>query len=183
MAIKYKFLRLTKKDSEVEDIKDRIIMKQGHVVFFTLAQMEDNEKSLMRSRDSIEQIITPIKEVLDKYTPEYSEEEQNTIMMYREAELRRDREVKILTDTKDLTDKEIVELNANIEYSKAVMQNIVDFHPFILDITGEVADKVSEYRKAYIQYKECKDKLDEIDGILKTSEIEKAEIKKQLQIQ
>lgn len=182
MAIRYKFLRLTKKDAPIEDIKDRIIMKQGHIVFFTLNQMEDNEKLLVKSRDSIESIISPIKDILDGYAPEYTEEEQNAIMMYREAELRRDAEENVLIGDKDLTEKDIVELNSNIGYSKAVMSNIAEYHKYVLDVTGETADKVSEYRKAHIQYKECKDKLDEIDGVLKASEIEKKAIYQQLNL-
>ncbi len=190
MAIKYKFLKQVKKDSEAVDVKDRVIAKQGHIVFFTLSQMEDNEKSLEKTREKINLIIEPIKELIDNNPVEYTEEQQNAIMMYREAELRLDADVTRLADdekvedeTQKLSEKEITQIKSDIEYSKAVMENIKHFHTFILDITGEEADKVSGYRRAYIQYKEAKDKLDEINDILRSSEIEKAEIYKQLNIQ
>lgn len=190
MAIKYKFLKLAKKDSEVEDVKDKLIAKQGHIVFFTLSQMEANEKLLEKSKVEIEKIIEPIKELLDNNPVEYTDEQQNAIMLYREAELRLNADTQSIIDNDNETDpsvilneKEITEIKSNIEYSKAVMENIKSFHPFILDVTGEIADKVSGYRRANLQYLEAKSKLDEITDILRNSEIEKVEIYKQLNIQ
>jgi len=180
MAIKYKFLKQSKKGTEVIELKDKLIQKTGHSVFFTLDQMEDNEKELQKTKVMIEETIAPVLVWLEENKVDEDDKTQNTIMMYREAEMLRDGFEQ--RDEIDMSEADMKETKSSIDYNNAIMENIKHFHPFVLDLTGEHMDKVAKYRKTKIQIKQYEDKLEEINSTLKTSEVEKAEIYKQLQI-
>ena len=186
MAIKYKFLKQSKKGTEVIELKDKIIQKTGHSTFFTLEIMEFNEAQLQKTKAVIENTIAPVILWLEENKVDEDEKTQNTIMMYREAEILHTGYSQRLVDNETaeekLTKEEVKETVSNIEHNHAIMENIKHFHPIVLDITSEEASKIANYRKTKLQLKEYEDKLEEINSTLKTSEVEKAEIYKQLQI-
>jgi hypothetical protein len=174
MAITYKY------KNKKETGEDAIIIKKGHEVEFTMSNMEANEKYLQLELEKIDAALKEM-EAMDifKETPKYTPEQNHAIVMYRHAENELEA-FKLALQAEEITDKEKVELNSNIAHREAVMSNVLHFNPFIMDITGEVADKITEEVKAQMEIKAFTDKKNEIIQVLVKSELEKTEIKKQL---
>lgn len=116
-------LDLEKDKLEFPHLKDRVIEKRGHLITFTMNEIERNDEILKRNRKEVE---------------------------------------------------------AKMEYEKAVMHNVESYHPFVLDMTPEDLLTAWMYQEAKGNVKMCADKLEEIDKQLTEDEAEIAEIKKQI---
>ncbi len=112
-------IKVTKKN-------DRVIVKTGHEVEFTLADMENNEAYLEKQK------------------------------------------------------KEIVPV---IEHRKAVMQNVTENHPIVLELTPEQRHAVNMYREAEVELEKYEEVLAEVNRVLDKSAEEKKEIIKQLNLE
>ncbi len=112
-------IKVTKKN-------DRVIVKSGHEVEFTLADMENNEAYLEKQK------------------------------------------------------KEIVPV---IEHRKAVMQNVTENHPIVLELTPEQRHAVNMYREAEVELEKYEEVLAEVNRVLDKSAEEKKEIIKQLNLE
>ena len=110
---------------EQEGEEEKVIVKTGHAVEFTMSRMEENEAILLKQKK---------------------------------------------------------ELSGVIEHRKAVMQNIEENHAFVKDLTEEQRNTVMMHREAEIELQAYKAKEEEVDLMLVKSALEKAEIKKQLEI-
>lgn len=112
-------IKVTKKN-------DRVIVKTGHEVEFTLTDMENNEAYLEKQK------------------------------------------------------KEIVPV---IEHRKAVMQNVTENHPIVLELTPEQRHAVHMYREAEVELEKYEEVIAEVNRVLEKSAEEKKEIIKQLNLE
>jgi|VirMetMinimDraft_7_1064189.scaffolds.fasta_scaffold66490_2 hypothetical protein len=76
--------------------------------------------------------------------------------------------------------KEIVPV---IEHRKAVMKNVSENHPIVLELTPEQRHAVYMYREAEVELETYEKTLERVDEVLAKSAVEKAEIYKQLNLE
>ena len=109
-----------------EDIKKAVIEKTGHTAEFTLSLVEENEASILKTLkelggviDNRKAIMTNIEEHHD-FVKELTEEQRNTVLMHRTAEMelqqyetKRDEVQKILDDSKVEVQEIKKQLNIN----------------------------------------------------------------------
>lgn len=62
--------------------------------------------------------------------------------------------------------KSITELEAQAKIEEAVMQNVVDFHPHVLDYSDEQLNEIMMYGQAKTKAKLCREKLGECQTTL-----------------
>ena len=78
-------------DIVIPDVKDRIIEKRGHVITFTLNQVEENTKALLKSikeigaKKELENAKMVNIEGFHPFVKELSEQDLHTAWMYQES--------------------------------------------------------------------------------------------------
>lgn len=97
-------IKVTKKN-------DRVIVKSGHEVEFTLADMENNEAYLEKQKKEIVPVIEHRKAVMQNVTEnhpivsELTPEQRHAVHMYREAEVELEKYEEVLAEVNRVLDK------------------------------------------------------------------------------
>ncbi len=97
-------IKVTKKN-------DRVIVKTGHEVEFTLADMENNEAYLEKQKKEIVPVIEHRKAVMQNVTEnhpivsELTPEQRHAVHMYREAEVELEKYEEVLAEVNRVLDK------------------------------------------------------------------------------
>ena len=97
-------IKVTKKN-------DRVIVKSGYEVEFTLADMENNEAYLEKQKKEIVPVIEHRKAVMQNVTEnhpivsELTPEQRHAVHMYREAEVELEKYEEVLAEVNRVLDK------------------------------------------------------------------------------
>lgn len=97
-------IKVTKKN-------DRVIVKSGHEVEFTLTDMENNEAYLEKQKKEIVPVIEHRKAVMQNVTEnhpivsELTPEQRHAVHMYREAEVELEKYEEVLAEVNRVLDK------------------------------------------------------------------------------
>lgn len=97
-------IKLTKKN-------DRVIVKTGHEVEFTLTDMENNEAYLEKQKKEIVPVIEHRKAVMQNVTEnhpivsELTPEQRHAVHMYREAEVELEKYEEVLAEVNRVLEK------------------------------------------------------------------------------
>lgn len=91
--IAYTFKDEVHEEGKLISVKDRTIVKTGVEIEFSLNKMEENENLLEKQKKEVEGVIENRKAIISNiesfhpFVKELTEEQRNTVFMYREAEI------------------------------------------------------------------------------------------------
>lgn len=117
-------------------LKDRVIVKTGHEIEFTLEDMEANEAYLEKQKREIEPVIAHRKAVMQNVSEnhpivtEITAEQRHAVHMYREAEVELEKYEDVLKEVnrvleKSHAEKEEIKKQLNIESELKTVEEII----------------------------------------------------------